>query len=1158
MKKTHTLPFLALCLPFFAQAQSNCNNPVTLDAVLVSNTQCGVSTGTIILSPGGGSGAYRFDWTPSVSNSNVAVSLPAATYKIHIARLNDPNCFLDTLVIVNNSNGPQVQAAIQAAQCQISNGSISLSPTNFQFNWSNGASAPGIAGLSSKNYYVTVTNPNTGCYSIFKYFVPNDTNAFTVNSQVQDQAKCGLSIGRALVTVPGGSGSYSFIPGPGPQYNNLAPGNYTVQATDLTTGCKGSTSFTIQDLAVTGTVNITAHDVRCTGQSTGFVEIDVTPGQHFKLPYTFTLKDAAGTSYSPGSLPAGAFILQILDADGCALPAQNFNINQPLAFDPQVLASPETCSAGGQISLSISGGNGAPYLVNWADLPGDDNPEDRINLRAGRYNAQVFDSLFCSYSVDNVLISANCNRSRTVHTVLGVNTSDLFCVPQPVGLPAGATTYSVLNGGLSGNSAFGNWNLQANGCLSYAAGQNPGFGIDTICIVSTAPSIGLKDTTCIIVSITKFPPSKQSVFFSVQVDNSATACGTIPATYSSKHILQLGRPGLGGNSDTYGTYLIDNVSACLTFFANQSPGFNVDEIRVAIFDTLADRCHIISYFPTILPKNDCSSAVNLADTLLFISTNCNGIARGCVPISFDDIVNYNVIDNGALYGLGFSGCAEDSVLSYQVSALPSGGGPYELTEWKINGQTFSGNFLNFNGLIVLMNQLDISSNNWSLQGAGFIRSVNHSANYGPLKIKSAGGITAVFNPSLLLVPLGTEMRFASGIHKLIFRSIQTACSDTLIVDALCFDCAPIHSYPLNAQGNISWKTTQCNQDTVFCTNIPNIELGQYAITDNGTPFLNFTLCGNFIGMLLDTGFHQLYFKNPTTTCEWNVDFLLECKTVLNEQSIPVNVPLGSTVEVCLDSSFINSPITSITNICEMEGSTLVGYAFNSQNWCVQITGQNPGVDTLCIQLCNALSECADYILLINVSNTPSDSLLAITDLVFTIKNEPLDFNIIANDIVGGIAGNLGGLSQVEFLSDPGLGSFTYNASNGILSYTPDPGQCGIDSFMYQIMDGAGQQSSATIKITISCDKVLVFKGISPNDDGRNDTWTILGIEQFPNNQVQVFNRWGNQIFEQKGYSNASAWNGQWNGKDLPDGTYFYRIDLGGNAGNLSGWVEILR
>jgi gliding motility-associated-like protein len=61
-----------------------------------------------------------------------------------------------------------------------------------------------------------------------------------------------------------------------------------------------------------------------------------------------------------------------------------------------------------------------------------------------------------------------------------------------------------------------------------------------------------------------------------------------------------------------------------------------------------------------------------------------------------------------------------------------------------------------------------------------------------------------------------------------------------------------------------------------------------------------------------------------------------------------------------------------------------------------------------------------------------------------------------------------------------------------------------------------------------CDHILVFKGLSPNGDGRKDTWSILGIEQFPNNSVQVFNRWGNLI------------------------------ELGGNAGNLSGWLQILR
>jgi gliding motility-associated-like protein len=59
--------------------------------------------------------------------------------------------------------------------------------------------------------------------------------------------------------------------------------------------------------------------------------------------------------------------------------------------------------------------------------------------------------------------------------------------------------------------------------------------------------------------------------------------------------------------------------------------------------------------------------------------------------------------------------------------------------------------------------------------------------------------------------------------------------------------------------------------------------------------------------------------------------------------------------------------------------------------------------------------------------------------------------------------------------------------------------------------------------------------------------------------VQVFNRWGNLVFEQKSYRNDEAWDGQWNGKDLPDGTYFYVIDLGnGQAEKISGWLQIVR
>lgn len=506
------LPLLIGCADI-SFAQINCSNPITLSSVLVSNTACGASTGTIIITPGGPPAIYNFQWTPPVSNSNVATGLSARTYAVHIERATDPACKLDTVIVVNNSNGPQVQANISPAQCQASNGSISLTPTNLLFNWSNGGSGATISGLASKNYYVTVTNPNTGCFSVFKYFVPHDPNTLTVNALVQDDAKCDMNNGRAQIIVTGGSGQYSYTPGPGPQYNNLPANSYFVQVLDNVTGCTGSTTFTIENLSVSGTVNVTPHHVKCSGQSTGFVDFGVVPGPNFELPYVFTLKDANGTSYSPGSLPAGNYFLEVADADGCKLPVQNFSINQPPAFNLQTEVLPETCAQGGEISLSISGGNGGPYIVNWADLPGDENPKDRKNLRAGLYSGLVYDSVFCAYPIDTLLVAPLCNNSSNVHLVMGVGATDFFCVPKPVGVAPSALVFATTNGGNSGSSSFGSWTLGADGCLVYTAGPTPGFAVDTICIVTRAVQIGLSDTTCVVVSITQQPPSKQSVFF---------------------------------------------------------------------------------------------------------------------------------------------------------------------------------------------------------------------------------------------------------------------------------------------------------------------------------------------------------------------------------------------------------------------------------------------------------------------------------------------------------------------------------------------------------------------------------------------------------------------------------------------------------------------
>ncbi|WP_166638530.1 Ig-like domain-containing protein [Maribacter spongiicola] len=91
----------------------------------------------------------------------------------------------------------------------------------------------------------------------------------------------------------------------------------------------------------------------------------------------------------------------------------------------------------------------------------------------------------------------------------------------------------------------------------------------------------------------------------------------------------------------------------------------------------------------------------------------------------------------------------------------------------------------------------------------------------------------------------------------------------------------------------------------------------------------------------------------------------------------------------------------------------------------------------------------------------------------------------------------------------------------------------------------------------------VFNKFTPNNDGLNDVFFIECIENYPNNNVKVFNRWGNQVFEMDNYDNT--WDGTSMGRatisapeKLPVGTYFYLIDFGDGSEPKTGWLYITR
>ena len=111
---------------------------------------------------------------------------------------------------------------------------------------------------------------------------------------------------------------------------------------------------------------------------------------------------------------------------------------------------------------------------------------------------------------------------------------------------------------------------------------------------------------------------------------------------------------------------------------------------------------------------------------------------------------------------------------------------------------------------------------------------------------------------------------------------------------------------------------------------------------------------------------------------------------------------------------------------------------------------------------------------------------------------------------------------------------------------------------YTLSAGAGGcADSDQVTVTVR-PPIRIPNAFTPNGDGRDDTWQIEFIEQFPDNTVSVFNRWGNRIFSANNYSRANEWRGDINGQPAPVGTYYYVVVTKGPLGkSYSGSITIL-
>ncbi|WP_299767004.1 gliding motility-associated C-terminal domain-containing protein, partial [uncultured Tenacibaculum sp.] len=232
-----------------------------------------------------------------------------------------------------------------------------------------------------------------------------------------------------------------------------------------------------------------------------------------------------------------------------------------------------------------------------------------------------------------------------------------------------------------------------------------------------------------------------------------------------------------------------------------------------------------------------------------------------------------------------------------------------------------------------------------------------------------------------------------------------------------------------------------------------------------------------------------------------------------------------------------------------------------------------GTDTFTYTVCN------------NVTPTPNCDTSTVTvtvespeipdtedDIVVTIEEIPIEIDIFGNDIVVPSDGTIS-------VSDPSNGVVVVtdpnntpdDPSDDVVTYEPNEDFIGTDTFTYTVCNNASPVpncETSTVTITVEPEDITVVNEFSPNGDTVNDYLTIAGIEKFPNNTVEIFNRWGNTVYKMFGYRNDDAtkrFEGESNGRatiktldKLPVGTYYYVIDLGDGSAVKTGWIYINR
>ena len=243
-----------------------------------------------------------------------------------------------------------------------------------------------------------------------------------------------------------------------------------------------------------------------------------------------------------------------------------------------------------------------------------------------------------------------------------------------------------------------------------------------------------------------------------------------------------------------------------------------------------------------------------------------------------------------------------------------------------------------------------------------------------------------------------------------------------------------------------------------------------------------------------------------------------------------------------DSIEINTPDSLNINVNK---NNILCYGDSTGNILLYTTGGIPNYSYLWN---NGLTDSSLYNLLPNTySVTVSDANNCNKNLTIEIT-QPSAINI------SGTVDNIN--ASINTTVNGGTPGYSYLWSNS--ETTPNLSNVINGNYILTVTDSNGCSKAKEFEILVN---LKIPLAITPNSDGFNDTWRIQGLESYTKVDIQIFNRWGNEVYKFNGSGaqyNSNPWNGKYKNKELPVASYVYIINLYNNAKPLSGTILIKR